>query len=135
MAFHALRITGALFLVYLGVKSLLSAHRNTGAVLDQPSSASAFRSGLVVNLANPKIGVFAISFLPQFVPTGEAGKGLLVLFALIWVVVDTLWYLVVVSALHRVRGWLVRSRVRRSLEALSGGVLVALGIRLVLTPR
>jgi threonine/homoserine/homoserine lactone efflux protein len=135
VAFHALRITGALFLVYLGVKSLLSAHRNTGAVLDQASSASAFRSGLVVNLANPKIGVFAISFLPQFVPTGEAGKGLLVLFALVWVVVDTLWYLVVVSALHRVRGWLVRSRVRRSLEALSGGVLVALGIRLVLTPR
>ncbi len=134
VAFHTLRITGALFLVYLGVKALLSARRDTAAPLDEPQ-AKAFRAGLVVNLANPKLGVFALSFLPQFVPADEAGKGLLLLFALVWVVIDTLWYLVVVSVLHRVRGWLARSKVRRALEAVSGGVLVALGVRLVLTPR
>ncbi|PRY46352.1 LysE family translocator [Umezawaea tangerina] len=134
VAFHVLRITGALFLVYLGVKALLSAG-GPGAEVVEELPSRAFRAGLVVNLANPKLGVFAISFLPQFVPAEEAGKGVLVLFALVWVLVDTAWYLVVVSVLHRIRGWLGRPRVRRVLERVSGGVLVALGVRLVLTPR
>ncbi|MET1074103.1 MAG: LysE family translocator [Umezawaea sp.] len=134
VAFHVLRITGALFLIHLGVRALLSAGRPGAEVVGQPTSR-AFRAGLVVNLANPKLGVFAISFLPQFVPAEEAGKGVLVLFALVWVLVDTAWYLVVVSVLHRIRGWLTRPRVRRALERVSGGVLVVLGIRLVLTPR
>jgi len=134
VAFHVLRVTGAAFLVYLGVKALLSARKDTSA-LDPAPPSKAFRSGLVVNLANPKLGVFAISFLPQFVPAGEAGKGLLLLFAVVWVVVDTLWYLVVVGVLHRIRGWLARSKVRKTLEGVSGGVLVALGLKLVLTPR
>lgn len=134
VAFHTLRIIGAVFLVHLGVKALLSAGRRTPPTTGEPTTR-AFRSGLIVNLANPKLGVFAISFLPQFVPAGEAGEGVLLLFALVWVLVDTLWYLVVVSVLHRVRTWLARPRVRRTLETASGGALVVLGARLVLTPR
>jgi threonine/homoserine/homoserine lactone efflux protein len=132
VAFHVLRITGALFLIYLGVKALISAKKPAAEV---PTSQKAFRAGLIVNLANPKIGVFAISFLPQFVPAGEAGKGVLILFALVWVLVDTAWYLVVVSLLHQIRTFLAKSEVRKTLERLSGGVLVALGLKLVLTPR
>lgn len=133
-AYHALRITGALFLVYLGLKALFSRHDAAQTAPEQLTSA-AFRAGLVVNLANPKLGVFAISFLPQFLPSSEPGTGVLLLFALVWVLVDTAWYLVVVGVLHRIRGWLGRPRVRRTLERVSGGVLVALGLRLVLSPR
>ena len=132
VTFHVLRTTGALFLIYLGIKALRSAQKPTEAA---PTSKNAFRAGLIVNLANPKLGVFAISFLPQFVPNGEAGKGVLVLFALIWVLVDTAWYLVVVSLLHQIRTQLAKSKVRKTLERVSGGVLVALGLKLVLTPR
>ncbi|MEU7475297.1 LysE family translocator [Lentzea sp. NPDC042327] len=131
IAYHALRIGGAVFLVYLGVKALVSRSLPTEA----PPPGRAFRSGLVVNLANPKLGVFAISFLPQFAPAGESGQGVLLLLAAGWVVVDTVWYLVVVAVLHAVRGWLARPRVRTALEKLSGGVLLALGVRLVLDPR
>jgi len=133
-AYHALRIAGALFLVYLGLKALFSRHDAAQAPPEQLTSA-AFRAGLVVNLANPKLGVFAISFLPQFLPAGEPGTGVLLLFALVWVLVDTAWYLVVVGVLDRIRGWLGRPRARRALERISGGVLVALGLRLVLSPR
>ncbi|GLZ32794.1 threonine transporter RhtB [Lentzea sp. NBRC 105346] len=129
VAYHALRIGGALFLVYLGVKALLSKPHE----LTAPPASSAFRSGLIVNLANPKLGVFAISFLPQFVPSDNTS--LLLLFAMVWVLVDTAWYLVVVGILHRIRAWLSRSRVRLALEKISGGVLLALGVRLVLDPR
>ncbi|MBB5956587.1 threonine/homoserine/homoserine lactone efflux protein [Saccharothrix tamanrassetensis] len=131
VAYHSLRIAGAVFLVYLGVKAFRSA---SGPLPEAPPAGHAFRAGLVVNLANPKLGVFAISFLPQFLPAGS-GRGTLLLFALVWVAVDTLWYLVVVGVLDRVRGRLTRSRVRRALERVSGGVLIALGLRLVFDPR
>ncbi|NUT93438.1 MAG: LysE family translocator [Saccharothrix sp.] len=131
IAYHGLRIAGAAYLIYLGVSALLKA----GAPLPEPEPARhAFRAGLVVNLANPKLGVFALSFLPQFLPA-DAGRGALLLFALVWVVVDTLWYLVVVAVLDRVRGLLARTRVRRVVERVSGAVLVGLGLRLVLDPR
>ena len=100
-----------------------------------PPPSHAFRSGLIVNLANPKLGVFAISFLPQFVPAGEAGQGVLLFLAIGWVLIDTVWYLIIVTILHTIRGWLGRPRVRTVLEKLSGGVLLALGVRLVLDPR
>ncbi|ANZ36670.1 hypothetical protein BBK82_11930 [Lentzea guizhouensis] len=131
IAYHALRIGGAVFLVYLGIKALISKSLPGEA----PPPSRAFRSGLVVNLANPKLGVFAISFLPQFVPAGEAGQGVLLFLAAFWVVIDTVWYLVIVTVLHTIRGWLGRPRVRTALEKLSGGVLLALGVRLVLDPR
>jgi threonine/homoserine/homoserine lactone efflux protein len=132
IAYLVLRVAGAAVLVWLGVKALLSEH---DATRDTEATSNAFHSGLVVNLANPKLGVFAISFLPQFLPAGHPGKGVLLLFAVAWVVVDTTWYLVVVGVLHRVRGRLSRTRVRRVLERLSGVVLLALGVRLVLGSR
>jgi hypothetical protein len=65
----------------------------------------------------------------------EAGKGVLLFLAVGWVLIDTVWYLIIVSILHTIRGWLSRPRVRPALEKLSGGVLLALGVRLVLDPR
>lgn len=131
IAFHTLRIAGAVFLIYLGVKALVSKSLPGEA----PPPGHAFRSGLIVNLANPKLGVFAISFLPQFVPAGEAGQGVLLFLAIGWVLIDTVWYLIIVTILHTIRGWLARPRIRTVLEKLSGGVLLALGVRLVLDPR
>ena len=84
-----------------------------------------------MNLANPKLAVFAISFLPQFVPPGSA-RWALVLLAAVWVVVDTVWYLLILALLSRIVGWLRRGRIRRRLERISGAVLIALGIRLAI---
>ncbi|HEV8562797.1 MAG TPA: LysE family transporter [Actinophytocola sp.] len=82
-----------------------------------------------MNLANPKLAVFAISFLPQFVAPGSPRWALVALAAL-WVVVDTVWYLLIVALLTRILGWLRRSVVRRRLERVSGAVLIGLGVRL-----
>ena len=93
------------------------------------------RKAALATVFGMEVGVFAISFLPQFVPAGEAGQGVLLFLAMGWVLIDTVWYLIIVSILHTIRGWLGRPRVRPALEKLSGGVLLALGIRLVLDPR
>jgi threonine/homoserine/homoserine lactone efflux protein len=80
-----------------------------------------------VNLANPKLAVFAISFLPQFVAPG-AGRGTLLALAAVWVFVDTVWYLIIAGLLTRLVGWLQRHHSR--IERISGAVLIGLGIRL-----
>lgn len=128
LAYQGLRIAGVCVLLWFGVRALFGRHR-TETELPEPTIGSGFRAGFVTNLANPKLGVFAISFLPQFAAPGSPRWTLLVLAAL-WVAVDTVWYLGVVVALSRILRWLKRSEIRRRLERLSGAVLIALGIRL-----
>lgn len=75
-----------------------------------------------------------ISFLPQF-PPADASRGTLLLFAPARVAADTGWHLVLVDVLDRVRGRLARAGARRALDRVRGGVLVALGLRLVVDAR
>ncbi|GAA2968913.1 LysE family translocator [Actinokineospora diospyrosa] len=129
VAYQGLRIGGVAVLLWFGVKALFGKHEEVE--LGEPTSGSGFRAGLVVNVANPKLAVFAISFLPQFVEPG-AGRWVLVALAGLWVVIDTLWYLLIIALLSRVLGWLKRPGVRVRLERLSGLVLIGLGIRLAI---
>ncbi|GAB1514770.1 LysE family translocator [Actinophytocola sp. KF-1] len=124
MAYQALRIAGVVVLLWFGARALFGKHRESGA-----PAGGGFRAGLLVNLANPKLAVFAISFLPQFVPPG-AGRWALVALAALWVVIDTVWYLIIAGLITTVLGWLRRHQ--RTIERLSGAVLIGLGLRLAL---
>lgn len=121
IAYQVLRVAGVCVLLVLGVRALFGRHREPTAPTT-PTTGSGYRAGLLVNLANPKLAVFAISFLPQF----GAGRGELIMLAVLWVLVDTLWYLIIASLLTRAVGWLRTTW----LERLSGAVLIGLGIRL-----
>ena len=126
VAYQALRIAGVGVLLWFGVRALFGRRRSEAS---EPTAGSGFRAGLVTNLANPKLAVFAISFLPQFVPPGS-GRWALLFLAGLWVVVDTVWYLGIVALLSRIIGWLKRTEVRRRLERISGVVLIGLGLKL-----
>jgi threonine/homoserine/homoserine lactone efflux protein len=92
----------------------------------------ALRTGLTTNLLNPKVGVFYLSVLPQFLPDGvNPLVGSLVL-AGIHVVEGFLWLTLVVLAVTRAKGWLTRPNVRRRLEQLTGVVFLGFGLRLAL---
>lgn len=137
IAYHVLRIGGAILLLWLGIQALRNARKPDGDELapepDAPSTGSCYRTGLLINLANPKLGVFAISFLPQFIPAEQSGTGVLLLFAVLFVVMDTIWYSLLAGALSTLVRWLRKANVRRRLEQISGGVLIVLGIRLAVT--
>ena len=129
-AFAALRLAGAAYLVWLGLRTLWTAVRgaettgNGGRAARRP--AVAFRQGLLSNLGNPKMLAFFTSLLPQFSATGAG----LLAHGLLFCALTTIWlsgYAVVVS---RARGLLDRGRVRRALDAMTGTVLVAFGLRL-----
>lgn len=125
-AFTAIKLVGALYLVYLGVRALLgSAERPTIA-----ARGSAFRQGLASNLLNPKIAVFFTSLLPQFVDAQHAQPADLLLLGVLFNCMGVVWLLTYAELAARGRDVLRRPRVKRALDRLSGVALVALGVRL-----
>jgi threonine/homoserine/homoserine lactone efflux protein len=135
-AFLALRLAGAAYLVYLGLQSLRSALRRralheAALPVADADARSGLRQGLVSNLANPKMAVFFTSLLPQF---GDTFATLLVL-GLAFSLLTFLWLAAYSVAVARARRLLARERVRQALDAVTGTVLVALGLRLATQPR
>ena len=127
-AFTALRLAGAAYLVYLGLQSLVAAlgRRAPHEVpVARTTPGGSLRQGLVSNLANPKMVVFFTSLLPQF---GDAFVTLLGL-GLLFSVLTGVWLAGYAVAAARARRLLARERIRRAFEAVTGVVLVALGLR------
>jgi threonine/homoserine/homoserine lactone efflux protein len=136
-AFAALKMAGAVYLVWLGAQTLWRARRPepdaTGprsAGTATPSRWRSYRSGLLTNLLNPKIIVFYVTFLPQFVDPGPGAVARTGLLAALFVVMASAWLLAYVVLLQRLRRVLSRDVVRRRLERVTGVVLVGLGVRL-----
>jgi RhtB (resistance to homoserine/threonine) family protein len=137
-AFAAIKLAGAAYLIYLGVQALRSARtdwqESEPIPRSTPSSRLAFRQGLVSNILNPKIAVFFTSLLPQFVGAhGSAGN--LLLLGLLFNAMGVGWLICYATVVARGRNVLVRPRVKRALDRLSGLVLVGLGTRLALESR
>jgi threonine/homoserine/homoserine lactone efflux protein len=134
--FLALKLFGAAYLVFLGAQSLVGACRRRGHSLDQvrrrATAAGSFRQGLVSNLGNPKMAVFFTSLLPQF--GGTSFPALLGL-GLVFCAMTFLWLSGYGIAVARAGDVLRRPRVRRALDAVTGTVLVALGLRLATEAR
>jgi threonine/homoserine/homoserine lactone efflux protein len=140
VAYGVLRVAGAAVLVAFGAQSLLRARGGRPAPAEAPPAPPAtprrsYALGMVTVLANPKAAVFAISFLPQFVPAGSGVPLTAALLAVVWAVVDTAWYGVLIWLVGRARSVVERPAVRRRLERVSGVVLIGLGLRVATESR
>ncbi len=120
--FLALRVGGAAYLVWLGVQTLRG--RRTETVTPRPGGG--YRQGLLSNLGNPKIAVFFTSLLPQF----GTGFGQLIALGLLFCAMGAAWLTAYAVVVARARRLMVRTRVRRAIDAVSGAALVGFGIRL-----
>jgi threonine/homoserine/homoserine lactone efflux protein len=132
--FRALKLAGAAYLVYLGAQSLWTAISRRKREHELRSSAPltprrALRQGLLSNLGNPKMAVFFASLLPQFAPSGNASFAVLAALGFIFCALTFAWLTLYAVAIARV-GRLMTTSVRRWLDAVTGFVLVALGLRL-----
>ncbi|MEU6347777.1 LysE family translocator [Streptomyces sp. NPDC047072] len=140
IAYDVMRVVGAVVLVGFGVQALRQARRAEagaeGGAGEWQSGGrtgwAAYRAGLLLNLANPKAAVFALSFLPQFVPEGAPHLPTMVGLAALWAVYEVGYYGLYVWFVGRLRTVLSRAGVRRRLEQVSGGVLLLLGVRMAL---
>jgi threonine/homoserine/homoserine lactone efflux protein len=124
--FEALRLLGAAYLVWLGLQALTAAVRGRRREHAPHGSVAGLRQGLLSNLANPKMATFFTSLLPQF----GSGFGELLALGLLFATMTLAWLTAYAIVVARARRTLVRSRVRRALDAVSGAALVAFGARL-----
>jgi threonine/homoserine/homoserine lactone efflux protein len=129
-AFIALKFAGAAYLVALGLQTLRGAVRERAPQPEPVVRGSALRQGLLSNLANPKMAVFFTSLLPQFAPADGPAFPVLLAFGLLFCAMTFAWLCAYATAVSRARNLLARPRVRRTLDAVMGTALVALGARL-----
>ena len=134
--FLAVRLAGAAYLIYLGVRSLIKAAARPasddaaahGAAGRLPPRA-AYWQGLLSNLSNAKMVAFFISLLPQFAGP-RPGFVMLALLGLNFCLLTLAWLIGYAFAIDRMKALLMRGRVRRAMDALLGAVLVGLGLRM-----
>lgn len=147
LAYDTLRICAAIYLFYLGVTLLWSTRSRHKAAATSPSgilatparpSTSAtgwFVRGCLTNALNPKVGVFYITFLPQFIPAGADVLRFSLLLATVHAIVGMLWFVLLVAATRPLARWLSRPAVTRGLDRVTGAVFIAFGLRLALEKR
>jgi threonine/homoserine/homoserine lactone efflux protein len=138
VAYLVLRVVGAGVLLVLGLRALRAAWRDRGAsaAVAEPAPVpgrrrwwGSFAEGVVVQLANPKAAVFMIAFYPQFVPADGPVFATTALLGLLQITIETGLYLALAAGVARAGSWFRRPRIRRRLEAISGTVLIGLGLR------
>lgn len=141
-AYLVLQIAGAAYLFYLGGHLLwaaLAAAPATGSAEPLPSSSAGttsrawFARGVLTNLLNPKVGVFYVSFLPQFIPAGAEVITFSMLLASIHGAMGLAWFAALVLATRPLAHWLHRPTVVRALNGLTGLALIAFGLRLAVS--
>jgi threonine/homoserine/homoserine lactone efflux protein len=138
LAFTVLKWAGAAYLVWLGLNLILKPRTRFELAEAGPATGGDFawmRRGLFTNLLNPKVGVFYVSFLPQFLPGGAPAAPFIFLLAAIHAALGLAWFTVLIGATRPIAGALQKASVIRWLDRLTGGVFLAFGVRLALDPR
>lgn len=132
--FRIVKIAGGLYLLYLGVTAFLASRRSARTPVEAdalPSprrrSSSSLLAGMLSTMLNPKVGLFFIAVVPQFV-SAHASFGETMLLGAVDGLIGMLYLIAVALLASRMIAWLRRPRVTRALERISAGVLAALGI-------
>jgi len=133
LAYTVVKFAGAAYLIWLGAQLMLNPRASFDSCPDETPSAAnrqAFWRGLLTNLLNPKVGVFYVTFLPQFVPLGADVAAYSFFLACLHVLLSLAWFAVLIAATIPLGTLLLRPALTRALDRLTGGVLVAFGVRL-----
>jgi len=141
LAFTVLKWVGALYLLWLGLQ-LIVRPRSRFELLDGRSGrvghdqgGSWLRRGLLTNLLNPKVGVFYVSFLPQFLPAHVAAAPYILLLAALHAAMGLAWFAALILATRPIARLLKRPRTIRILDRATGLVFVGFGVRLAMSRR
>lgn len=136
LAYTILRWVGAAYLVWTGYKMVRHPRQSFLPSAATPGDQGvAFTTGLLTNLLNPKVGVFYVSFLPQFVPEGVAVAPYILLLGAIHAALGLIWFTSLILATRPLASFLRRPRVVQTCDRLTGGMFVAFGVGLALQSR
>lgn len=135
VAYDVLRVGGAAFLIYLGLRSILRHGDDLDAAdVQAPRLRSGVRTGLIAGAANPKLAVFFVALFPQFLSPHTAVLPVALAMGATIVTFDILWLGTLAWTVERA-GLLLRPRLRKRLERISGSVMIGLGVRIAAEAR
>ncbi|MCM3401050.1 LysE family translocator [Cytobacillus oceanisediminis] len=135
-AFEIIKYAGAVYLIYLGLSSFISMKKKKDAGIETEVESdmkkSAFKQGLLSNVLNPKVAMFFLTFLPQFVKTGENASQQLIIMGIIYTLLSISWFFIYVYFINYMREWLMSPKVQRVMDKATGLVLIGFGLKLAL---
>lgn len=144
LAYQVVAGAGALYMAVLGVSMIVRSRREDDPVPDGTDAAGrppagapwrAFLTGTWTNLLNPKVGVFYIATIPQFIPAGASPFGTGLALAGVHAALTLTWFAVLILGATAARRWLARPRVLRVVDRVAGTALIGFGARLALAHR
>lgn len=135
-AFEVIKYAGAVYLIYLGLSSFISLKRKKNSDIETKVKSdmkkSAFKQGLLSNVLNPKVAMFFLTFLPQFVKAGENAQQQLIIMGIIYTLLSIFWFFLYVYFINYMREWLMSPKVQRVMDKATGAVLIGFGLKLAL---
>ncbi len=131
--FTIIKYVGAVYLIYLGAKTLIALRKRKAQTVDavaDPKKSSFFLQGFLTNLLNPKVAVFFLTFLPQFVATGTNPLVPFFILGITYIILTAIWFVFYIFLLHQIRQFMNRPTTQKVMELVTGTVLIGFGIKL-----
>ncbi|MFW5438452.1 LysE family translocator [Paenibacillus apiarius] len=144
--YETVKWAGAVYLIYLGISSLISkgsnSHKDAPSSVDDADVAmgrssviKCFSQGVLTNVLNPKVALFFLTFLPQFVRSDTASFTQYLTMGLIYAFLLIVWLLMFVYFIHAFRKWLQKPSVHKTIERVTGLVLIGFGLKVAFEHR
>ncbi|MFD1356948.1 LysE family translocator [Fictibacillus halophilus] len=138
LLFSVFKYVGAVYLIYLGVKTLWFLKKREEAasvemnIDKQYGNASCFKQGFLTNILNPKVAVFFLTFLPQFVDPGSNTFIPFLIMGVTYTVLTSIWFLLYVYLINQISAFMKRPKAQNMIEGITGTILIGFGIKLAL---
>lgn len=136
--FSVFKYVGAIYLIYLGVKSLWSLKKKEIAASvelktkSQFANSSCFKQGFLTNILNPKVAVFFLTFLPQFVDSGSNTFLPFLIMGITYTVLTAIWFLLYVYLINQISAFMKKPKTQNIVEGITGTILIGFGVKLAL---
>ena len=138
LLFSVFKYVGAVYLIYLGVKTLWSLRKKEEAASvemntkSQFENTSCFKQGFLTNILNPKVAVFFLTFLPQFVDPGSNTFLPFLIMGITYTVLSAIWFLLYVYLINQISAFMKKPKAQNIIEGITGTILIGFGIKLAL---
>jgi RhtB (resistance to homoserine/threonine) family protein len=138
LLFSVFKYVGAVYLIYLGVKTLWSLRKKEEAASVevntnlQLENKSCFKQGFLTNILNPKVAVFFLTFLPQFVDSGSNTFIPFLIMGFTYTVLTSIWFLLYVYLINQISAFMKKPKAQNMIEGITGTILIGFGIKLAL---
>lgn len=136
LLFSIFKYVGAVYLVYIGIKALLAVRNtedlntNDVPINNDNKHTSCFRQGFLTNLLNPKIAVFFLTFLPQFLNPNHNTFIQLLVMGLTYLILTVIWFAFYIFLIDKISAFMKKPKTQRYIQGITGIVLIGFGIKL-----